>query len=93
MGQVAAMEELSDLTAPQSPPPTATQPPAAAGTGPAGAGAVGSGAAGSGASSGAVGGRAVSWSDVLPVLDLGQVEQLMGRMGQVTEVGRGQTVK
>lgn len=46
----------------------------------------GVGAAEDGSSSGVLGGRPVSWQDVLPVLSSKQVEHLMGRMGQVTEV-------
>jgi hypothetical protein len=39
-----------------------------------------------GSSSSVLGGRPVRWQDVLPVLSLKQVEHLMARMGQVTEV-------
>jgi hypothetical protein len=42
--------------------------------------------AAAGDSGAVVGGRAVSWQEVLPVLDIKQVEQLMTRMGQVTQV-------
>lgn len=77
MHQVSLMDDLADLSQSHTQHhntagPTAAAPGAGAGIDVGGDG---------------VGGRAVSWQEVLPVLGPPQVEQLMGRMAQVTEVG------
>jgi hypothetical protein len=83
VSQVSCLEELADLSTPAEPQQQQQQDrDTAAG---AGAGAAAAGGNGVGPD-GVMGGRAVSWQDVLPVLGIKEVEQLMTRMGQVTEV-------
>jgi len=85
--QVGLMDDLADLSQPHTQHHDAAGPTAAAAG--AGAGMADGGGGGSSGSFGGdgVGGRAVSWQEVLPVLGSPQVDQLMGRMAQVTEVG------
>lgn len=103
MQQVSLMEELADLSQPhhhnhhhlthhqQQHDDDGSTPAAAAASGAAGAagGAAGGGAGSSGSNDDGdvLGVRAVTWQEMLPVLGDNQVEQLMGRIGQVTEVG------
>jgi hypothetical protein len=71
VAQVSLLEDLADLSQPDAQ-QTHTPPPAPA--------------AAAGDSGAFVGGRVVSWQEVLPGLGVKQVEQLMTRMGQVTQV-------
>ena len=81
VSQVSLLDDLAHLDQPMTQEHLAAAASNGASAGGASAGVVGSSSGGD-----VLGVRPVSWQEVLPVLGIQQVEQLMGRMGQVTQV-------
>lgn len=85
--QAACLEELADIDSTLLEQRVLKQQAAAAaGAAAAGTGSSRQGSAGMELDLGSKGARQVSWQDLLPVLSPAQVEQLLERMGQVTQV-------